>query len=244
MGIDAFVHTTRYSLDLADEAMRQGVEREPFSDDLASAKWRYYRFLSSRTAGEPMLSDYGRRLAEHGAALIPTASLGYLDRQGAENPWLEPVAAILDPADIHWPADPKTGKHQYEPEKQAAYAALAEAEVHLDRAYFEAGCRYLAGSGADVWGTMPGISLHHELAAHASGPNRTAQRRIGFAVRYLSAMTRQTAGPPLTASLVRGSDRFGYYETEPRPRRDLDEDCLRFHAATMERHAKTRYSTV
>ena len=39
------------------------------------------------------------------------------------------------------------------------------AEIALDTGYFDAGCTYLAGSGADVWGTMPGISLHHELEA-------------------------------------------------------------------------------
>jgi imidazolonepropionase-like amidohydrolase len=35
----------------------------------------------------------------------------------------------------------------------------------LEEAYRQAGARYLAGSGTDVWGTMPGISLHQELDA-------------------------------------------------------------------------------
>ena len=33
-----------------------------------------------------------------------------------------------------------------------------------ERAYREAGARYLAGSGTSAFGTMPGISLHTELA--------------------------------------------------------------------------------
>ncbi len=162
-GVDAFVHTTRYSLDLADGPMRAGVEKQPFSDDLNSAKWRYYKFLASIQEGDPAAEMLGERLAKHGVALMPTGSLGYLDRPGASNPWHEPVARILSPEDIHWPADPKTGRHDYPPEKGEAYAAIAMAELRLDRAYFKQGCVYLAGSGTDVWGTMPGISLHHEL---------------------------------------------------------------------------------
>ncbi len=165
MGVDAFVHSSRYSLDLAPEELRRGVDAEPFSNDLGSAKWQYYKLLSELAQDKAGAAAYGGRLAEAGAALLPTFSLGYLDRPGHANPWLEPAAGLLDPRDIHWPADRTTGEHTYTPEEAASYRALALAELDLDRAYFEAGCHYLAGSGADVWGTMPGISLHHELEA-------------------------------------------------------------------------------
>ena len=33
----------------------------------------------------------------------------------------------------------------------------------IENVYYSHGARYLAGSGTDVWGTMPGISLHTEL---------------------------------------------------------------------------------
>ncbi len=165
MGVDAFVHTTRYSLGLASDETRQGVDQEPFSNNLDSAKWRYYQMLPQLAADTKKVQIYGQKLAAGGAALIPTLSLGYLDRPGHANPWNEPAAAILDPRDIHWPADPATGEHAYEDEKAAAYQAIAKAEINLDSQYFAAGCRYIAGSGADVWGTMPGISLHHELEA-------------------------------------------------------------------------------
>lgn len=38
MGVDAFVHTTRYSLGLASDELRRGIDAEPFSNDLDSAK--------------------------------------------------------------------------------------------------------------------------------------------------------------------------------------------------------------
>lgn len=163
MGVDAFVHTTRYSLDLAPENLRLGIDAEPFSDDLGSAKWKYYQMLPDLAADTKAVHSYGKKLAAGGAALIPTLSLGYLDRPGHANPWDDPVAAIIDPRDIHWPADQTTGEHSYPEDKAEAYRTIAQAELALDRGYFAAGCQYLAGSGADVWGTMPGISLHHEL---------------------------------------------------------------------------------
>ena len=33
----------------------------------------------------------------------------------------------------------------------------------IEPAYYQAGAKYLSGSATDVWGTMPGISLHTEL---------------------------------------------------------------------------------
>jgi hypothetical protein len=97
------------------------------------------------------------------AALMPTFSLLYLDRPWASNPWKDPVARLLDPADINAPADTATGRHTNDAAHQVAYSALARAEFLLEEAYHRAGARYLAGSATDVWGTMPGISLHSEI---------------------------------------------------------------------------------
>jgi len=168
MGVDAFVHTTRYSLGLASSEIRRGVEAEPFSNDFNSSKWKYYQMLPELASDTEAVQKYGREIAAGGAALLPTLSLGYLDRPGHENPWDDPVADILDPRDIHWPADKVTGEHSFKAEKAEAYRKIAMAELELDKGYFSAGCQYLAGSGADVWGTMPGISLHHELEALVS----------------------------------------------------------------------------
>jgi dienelactone hydrolase len=165
LGANAFVHTSRYSLDLAPDELRRGVEAEPFSNEMGRAKWRYYKMLPELANDRKNVAAYGRKLAEAGAALMPTFSLNYLDRPGHGNPWDYPVSAIIDARDVHWPADKITGEHDFTAEEAASYRALAEAEMKIDRVYFEAGCHYIAGSGADVWGTMPGISLHTELEA-------------------------------------------------------------------------------
>ncbi len=164
-GIDAFVHTTRYSLGLAPPPMIRSVAEEPFSNDLGSSKWQYYKWLSRLSPFDERLSSYAKLLASGSASLMPTFGLLYLDLPSAENPWDEPIAQILDPQDINNPADPETGAHKADPAHQAAYSALARSEFILEEAYYRAGAHYLAGSGTDVWGTMPGISLHHELEA-------------------------------------------------------------------------------
>jgi hypothetical protein len=92
-------------------------------------------------------------------------SLEYLDLPDHENPWKEPVAAILDPKDIHLPANPTTGNRDKTIEN-AAYdfpPSLSESLFRIEKEYFRAGAKYLAGSGTTAFGTMPGISLHTEL---------------------------------------------------------------------------------
>ncbi len=150
------------------------------------------QMLPELAADTKAVQAYGVKIAAGGAALIPTLSLDYLDRPGHANPWEEPVAAILDARDIHWPADPTTGEHAYSGDKAAAYRTIAQAEMTLDANYFQAGCRYLAGSGADVWGTMPGISLHHELAALVEvghSPVRPWPRPPAIPQEYLAGTT-------------------------------------------------------
>ena len=72
-------------------------------------------------------------------------------------------------------------------------------------------------------------SLHNVSLAHASGPNRTDDRRIGISMHYISTRTRQTAGEWDSAALVRGEDRYGHFQIAPVPQRDFDPDALAFH---------------
>lgn len=176
MGVDAFVHTTRYSLDLAPHEMAAAVADEPFSDDMHSPKWNYYRYLSSLDTAADVVQDYAARLAASPVFIQPTMSLLYLDVPGHRNPWSFRIAQILDPKDINNPADPETGMHRYPEEVQKNYTAIGIKEFELEQCYHHAGARYLAGSAADVWGTMPGISLHTELQLlHKTGlDNREA----------------------------------------------------------------------
>ncbi len=162
-GVHAFVHTTRYSLNLAPPEMQRNVADNPFSDDLDSHKWIYYKWLNSISPESESLRHHAEVLASGKTALIPTHSLLYLDKNWSENPWNEEVTGILHPADIHRPADRETGRHTDGEEHMAAYSNLAISTMVLEKEYVKAGAQYLAGSGTDVWGTMPGISLHTEL---------------------------------------------------------------------------------
>ena len=85
------------------------------------------------------------------------------------------------------------------------------------------------------------FSLHHIRLVHGSKPNTTPDRRIGLAVRYIPTYVRQVKIDD-SAMLVRGEDRHGNFELEPRPRADLDEGGLAAHAAAMERMIGAVYS--
>src|SRR5262245_40978059 len=85
------------------------------------------------------------------------------------------------------------------------------------------------------------MSLHHVLIVHGSRPNSSADRRIGFAVRYIPTRVRQTAGPRDSATLVRGEDRYGHFDLEPRPDGDLEPSMLALHAEISDRQVKILY---
>jgi len=85
------------------------------------------------------------------------------------------------------------------------------------------------------------MSLHHVKLVHGSEPNRTADRRIGLAIRYIPPYVRQLKVRD-SAMLVRGTDRFGHYDPEPDPAADLDGAALAAHADAVGRQIKALYS--
>ena len=60
------------------------------------------------------------------------------------------------------------------------------------------------------------MSLHHTHTIHSSGPNRSDDRRIGYAVSYIPAHVRPLTEPRTTVLPVRGQDRHGYFDHETR----------------------------
>jgi len=84
------------------------------------------------------------------------------------------------------------------------------------------------------------MSLHHIRLVHGSAPNRSRDRRIGLAIRYLPASVRQTKGRD-SAMLVRGVDRYGHFDPEPRPKQDLGEAELAAHAEAIDRKVAVLY---
>ena len=73
------------------------------------------------------------------------------------------------------------------------------------------------------------ISLHNVRLAHASGPNRSTDRRIGVSLHYMPTCTKQIIGEWDSAALVRGEDRFGHFHLTPRPAKDFDPVTVQFH---------------
>jgi non-haem Fe2+, alpha-ketoglutarate-dependent halogenase len=85
------------------------------------------------------------------------------------------------------------------------------------------------------------MSLHHVKLVHGSEPNRSNDRRIGVAIRYIATDVKQLKVRD-SAMLVRGVDRYGHFDHEPRPRRDLDEAALAAHADAIGRQVKALYA--
>ncbi|MCW5772925.1 MAG: phytanoyl-CoA dioxygenase family protein [Rhodospirillaceae bacterium] len=85
------------------------------------------------------------------------------------------------------------------------------------------------------------MSLHHIKLVHGSKPNITGDRRIGLAIRYIPTSVRQTKVAD-SATLVRGTDRFGHFELETPPQADCDAQARAAHRRVMERQIATYYS--
>lgn len=86
------------------------------------------------------------------------------------------------------------------------------------------------------------MSLHHHKIFHASKANRSTERRIGLALRYIPTHVRQVAIDNDSAALVRGVDEYGHFRPEPRPERDLDPAMLALQEAAAQNQARILYS--
>jgi non-haem Fe2+, alpha-ketoglutarate-dependent halogenase len=85
------------------------------------------------------------------------------------------------------------------------------------------------------------MSLHHVKLVHGSEPNRSNDRRIGLAIRYIPTDVKQLKVRD-SATLVRGVDRHNNFDHEPRPKHDLDEAALAAHTDSVGRQVKALYS--
>ena len=70
--------------------------------------------------------------------------------------------------------------------------------------------------------------------AHASYPNKTDDRRVGLAIRYIPPDTQQQYSDQDSAALVRGVDNHQHFELEPEPRYDFDPVAVDFHKESEE----------
>lgn len=84
-------------------------------------------------------------------------------------------------------------------------------------------------------------SLHHGRLLHASGPNVSNERRIGYVINYITPDMRQTVAARDFAVLVRGEDRYGHFELVPPPEEDLAPDALSWHRRILGAQADALY---
>jgi Amidohydrolase family len=175
-GVDVLVHMDRYILGVIPDELQRPLVDDPTGPAAATA----FDYSQRIPPTDARLRQYARFLATHHAALLPTFSLYYVNLPNHRNLWKEPAAALLDPRRMFRSTNPATGEMDYPlpnwsrhlpasaqrwmeqgQQKKAEEAALRL--WHINQTIFSAFPHYLAGSGADVMGTMPGISLHTEL---------------------------------------------------------------------------------
>ena len=70
------------------------------------------------------------------------------------------------------------------------------------------------------------MSLHDVKLVHGSEPNRSDDRRIGLAIRYIPTHVRQVMAEGDSAMLVRGQDRFGHFRLEQGPAYDFAPEAV------------------
>ena len=84
-------------------------------------------------------------------------------------------------------------------------------------------------------------SLHHVLLFHGSEPNRSDDRRIGLAIRYIPTHLKQAVGARDWATLVRGKDTYHHFLPAHVPKRDLEAEALAFHKEVSEEQVRVLY---
>jgi hypothetical protein len=175
-GVDALVHMDKYGLGVIPDELERPLVDDPDGTSADTA----YDYSERIPPNDPRLRNYARFLGSHRTALMPTFSLYYVELPSHRNLWKEPAAALLDPGRMFHPTDPATGEMMYplapwtrhlpaagqrwmeeDLQKKAALAAMRL--WRINETIFSSFPHYLAASGADAMGTMPGISLHTEL---------------------------------------------------------------------------------
>src|ERR1700722_15757738 len=80
------------------------------------------------------------------------------------------------------------------------------------------------------------FSLHHELAVHRSAPNHAAHRRIGIGLNYVPPQAHVDGPVRLKAMLVRGADKYGYWDLIDPPHAERNAAALATHQQVSDRY--------
>ena len=84
-------------------------------------------------------------------------------------------------------------------------------------------------------------SFHHGKLLHASPPNRSDDRRIGYAIQFIAPHVEQAVASKDFAMLVRGEDKYGNFELLEPPTDDLTEKALANHARVLNYQNEAMY---
>lgn len=79
-------------------------------------------------------------------------------------------------------------------------------------------------------------SFHHGWTKHASMPNISDDRRIGLNIQYIATHVKQMNENGDSALLVRGEDRYHYYDKDIGASRDLDPVAMENQAVLQQRY--------
>jgi hypothetical protein len=175
-GVDALLRMGRYELGVIPEELQRPLVENPEGPAAITA----YDYAERLPPTDQHLGAYARFLAAHHAALMPAFSLYFLQLPEHRNLWKQPAARLLDPARIDQPSDRSTGEAVYPlppwtrflpsislrwmEESQKKKADQSAMRLwRINETIFSAYPHYLAASGADASGSMPGISMHTEL---------------------------------------------------------------------------------
>jgi len=175
-GVDALPQMGRYELGVIPSELQKPLVDDPEGAAVVTA----YDYSERLPPTDLHLRTYAKLIASHHAALLPAFSRYYLNLPAHRNLWKEPAAVLLDPEHMSNPSNRVTGELDYSvgswvhrlgpmtlrwmedgQRKKADQSALRL--WNINEAIFASYPRYLAGSGAPVDGSMPGISLHTEL---------------------------------------------------------------------------------
>jgi hypothetical protein len=175
-GVDALPLMDHYLLGVIPDELQRPLVDDPGGSSATTA----YDYSQRIPPTDLHLRTYTHFLVAHHAALMPAFSLYYVELPGHRNLWQEPAATLLDPGRMFHPTDratgnmiyplpawtrhlPATGQRWMEEDLQKKASQAAMRLWRINETIFNASPHYLAASGADSLGTMPGISLHTEL---------------------------------------------------------------------------------
>ena len=86
------------------------------------------------------------------------------------------------------------------------------------------------------------LSLHHPRVVHGSGPNRSGERRIGFAIQsYITPAVDQVIGK-IWVQQARGVDEYAYHEHAARPAEPMRPADIAFRDMTNDKLSEIFYA--